>query len=35
VESALEKLVMKAAVDLSMRQGAEVGAGVTGFRCRG
>ncbi len=35
VESALEKLVMKAAVDLSMRQGAEVGAGVAGFRCCG
>ena len=28
VESALEKLVMKAAIDLSMRQGAAVGAGM-------
>ena len=32
VESALEKLVMKAAIDLSMRQGVGVGAGLGCFR---
>ena len=32
VESALEKLVMKAAIDLSMREGAGVGAGLGCFR---